>query len=157
MPGRFNFNLLNKAAALWKTDFSQDCWWKFTALVRPGARIAWLGGGGGGGVGRNKFWGEQEVYFVWIGEGRGGTRNLSQSGSNEQGEEQRFKRIFRPKSKIQAVFPAENWWSPKKRFSLKFQGIFRPKSLIQVVFLAECRWSPKKKRSSSQKRNEIRS
>ena len=38
----------------------------------------------------------------------GGTRNLSQSGSNEQGEEQRFKVIFRPKSEIQAVFPTKN-------------------------------------------------
>ena len=34
-------------------------------------------------------------------------RNLSQSGSDEQGEEQRFKGIFRPKSEIQAVFTGD--------------------------------------------------
>ena len=45
----------------------------------------------------------------------------------------------------------------KKRSSLKFRGIFRPKSEIQTVFPAENRWSPKKKRSSSQKCHEIRS
>ena len=61
------------------------------------------------------FGGVREVYFVWIREGHGGTSNLSQSGSSEQGEEQRFKGIFRPKSEIQAVFPTENRWSPKKK------------------------------------------
>ena len=34
-------------------------------------------------------------------------RNLFLSGTNEQGEEQRFKVIFWPRLKIQAVFPAE--------------------------------------------------
>ena len=33
----------------------------------------------------------REVYFVWIREGHWGTRNLSQSGSNKQGEEQKLK------------------------------------------------------------------
>ena len=33
----------------------------------------------------------------------------------------------------------------KKRSSLKFSGIFRPRSKIQTIFLAENRWSPKKK------------
>ena len=73
------------------------------------ARIAWLGGA------EINFGKAREVYFVGIREGHGGTRNLSQSGSNEQGEEQRFKGIFRPKSEIQAVFPAENRWSPKQK------------------------------------------
>ena len=44
----------------------------------------------------------------------------------------------------------------KKKSSLKFRGIFRPKSEIQIVFPAEDRWSPKKKRSSSPKFHEIR-
>ena len=35
-------------------------------------------------------------------------RNLSQSGSNEQGEDQKFRGIFRLKSEIQTFFPAEN-------------------------------------------------
>ena len=76
---------------------------------------------------------------MWILEGHGGTRNLSQSGSNEQGEEQKVKEILRPKSEIQAVFPAKNWWPPKKKglywnckgFSgqnLKFKRFFRPKT-----------------------------
>ena len=69
---------------------------------RPGAKLAWLGGG------RNKFWGAREVYFVWIREGRGGTRNLSHSGSNEQGKEQKFQGFFRPQSDFQAVFATEN-------------------------------------------------
>ena len=42
-------------------------------------------------------------------------RNLSQSGSNKQGEEQKVKGIFRPKSEIQAVFTAKNRCSPKKK------------------------------------------
>ena len=51
---------------------------------------------------------------MWIRQGHGGTRNLSQPGSNEQGEDQRLKGIFQPKSELQAVFPAENRWSPEK-------------------------------------------
>ena len=43
---------------------------------------------------------------MWIREGHGGTRNLSQSGSNEQGEDQKF---------IQTFFPAQSRWSPKKK------------------------------------------
>ena len=46
-----------------------------------------------------------------------GTRYLSQSGSNQQGEEQRFKGIFRPKSEIQALFPAKTGDFQKKRSS----------------------------------------
>ena len=38
---------------------------------------------------------------MWIGEGQGGTRNLSQSGSNEQGEDQKFREIFRLQSEIE--------------------------------------------------------
>ena len=119
---------------------------------------------------------------MWIREEHGGTRNLFQSGSNEQGEDLRLKGICRPKSQIQVVFSAENRWSPKmKRSSLILRGIFRPKSEIQAVFRAENRWSflrgifwpkseilaffpaenrwspKKKKRSSSEKRHEIRS
>ena len=41
---------------------------------------------------------------MWIQKGHGGTRNLSQSGSNKQGEDQKLRRIFRPKSQIQTVF-----------------------------------------------------
>ena len=55
--------------------------------------------------GRNKFWGAREVYLC---EFERGTRNLSQSGSNEQGEDERLKGIFQPKSEIQAIFTAEN-------------------------------------------------
>ena len=90
------------------------------------------------------FGGAREHYFVWIREEHAGTTNLSRSGSNEHGEEQRLKGIFRPKSEIQAVFPAEDRWSQKKRSSLNLRGIFRPQSEIQAVFLAENRWSQKK-------------
>ena len=89
--------------------------------------------------------------------GTGARRNLSQSGSDEQGEKQRFKGIFRPKSEIQAVFTGDlqkqnkgllqicKGFSgrkqviskKKKRFSPNLQGIFRPKSEIQAVFPAE--------------------
>ena len=116
---------------------------------------------------------------MWIREGHGSTRNLSQSGSDEQGEEQRFKGIFRPKSEIQAVFtgdlqkqnklrsspnlqrifrPKTGDLQKKKRFSTNLQEIFRPKSEIQAVFPAENGWSlkKKKKRSSSQKCHDIR-
>ena len=47
-----------------------------------------------GGGGRTKFWGPWEVYLC---EFERGMRNLSQSGSNEEGEDQRSKGIFRPK------------------------------------------------------------
>ena len=43
--------------------------------------------------------GHEEFIPVWI----------------KQTEEQKVKGIFRPKSEIQAVFPAENRWSPKKK------------------------------------------
>ena len=75
---------------------------------RPGARIAWLGG-------RNKFWGGTRSLFMWIREGHRSMRNLSRSGSNEQGEDQKFRVIFRSKSEIQPVFSAKNRWSPKKK------------------------------------------
>ena len=76
---------------------------------------------------------------MWIREGHGATRNLSQSGSNEQCEDQRLKGIFLPKPGIQAVFQAESRWSQKKKgSSLKLKGIsgqnrdfkrlFRPKT-----------------------------
>ena len=45
-----------------------------------------------------KFGGAREVYFVWIRKGHGGTRNLSLSGSKEQGVVRKFKGIFRPKT-----------------------------------------------------------
>ena len=51
------------------------------------------------------FRGAREVYSC---EFERRTRNLSQSDLKEQGENQRFKGIFRLKSEIQAVFPAEN-------------------------------------------------
>ena len=60
--------------------------------------------------------------FMWIREGHEeGTKNLSQSASNEQGEDQKkrsslkFRGIFLPKSKIQTHFPAENRWFPNKK------------------------------------------
>ena len=77
----------------------------------------------GGGI--NKFWGAREVYFVWIREGYRGTRNLSQSGWNKQGEKQTVTEIFLPKLQIQAVFPAENRWSPKKTKKKVFTEIVR--------------------------------
>ena len=49
------------------------------------------------------FGGEREVYFVWIQKGHGGTRNLSLSGSKEQGVVRKFKGIFRLKSEIQVA------------------------------------------------------
>ena len=54
---------------------------------------------------------------MWIREGHGGTRNLSQSGSNKQGEDQKFRGIFRLKSEIQTFFPAESRRFPKKKRS----------------------------------------
>ena len=57
---------------------------------------------GGGGI--NKFWGGTRSLFCVNSRGHGGTRNLSQSGSNKQGEEQKVKEIFRSKSEIQAFF-----------------------------------------------------
>ena len=82
----------------------------FVVCFWPGARIAWLVGGG-----RNKFWGGTRSLFMWIREGHGGTRNLSQSESNEQDEDQTFIGISRLKSEIQTFFPAENRWSPKNK------------------------------------------
>ena len=129
--------------------------------------------------GRNKFWGAWEVYVCEFERGTGSTRNLSQSGSNEQGEDQKFIEIFRLKSEIEAFFrPKTGDHQKKERSSPNFKGIFRPKSEIQTFFLAEnrsspqkkvfieiprnfaakYRWSSKKKekRSSSQKCHEIR-
>ena len=102
------------------------------------------------------FGGARAVYFVWIREEHGGTRNLSQSGSSEQGEKQRFKGIFRPKSQIQALFPAENRWSLKKKGlhwnckgfytrNRKFKQFFRPKTgdLQKIkVFIPKTSWNP---------------
>ena len=70
------------------------------------------------------FGGARKVYLC---EFERGTRNLSQSQLNEQGEDQRFKGIFRPRSGIQAVFPAENRRSPKK---LKKKGL-HPKTVMK--------------------------
>ena len=39
-----------------------------------------------------------------IREGHGGTRNLSQSGSNDQSEDQKFRGVFLLKSEIQTAF-----------------------------------------------------
>ena len=54
------------------------------------------------------FGGAREVYFCEFERGTGARENLFQSGSNEQGEDQRFRGIFRPKSETQTVFPAQN-------------------------------------------------
>ena len=92
----------------------------------------------------------------------GGNKELKQFFRPKTGDLQKkrsslkFSGIFRPKSKIQTVFPAENRWPPKKKPTLKFSGIFRPKSKIQTVFPVKNRWAPKKKRYSSQKCHEIR-
>ena len=64
------------------------------------------GGGGGGGAELN-FGGHEKFIYVNL-RGARGTKKLSQSGSNEEGEDQRIKGIFRLKSRIQAVSPAEN-------------------------------------------------
>ena len=88
---------------------------------------------------------------MWIRGGHGGTRNLSQSGSNEQGEDLRLKRIFRPKSEIQAVFPAKNRWFKKKRSSSILRGIFWPKSKIQAVFAAKNKCSTKSNKKNVMK------
>ena len=61
-----------------------------------------------GGVGAEiNFGGHQKFIYVNL-RGAWGMRNLSQSGSNEEGEDQRIKGTFRPKSGIQAISPAEN-------------------------------------------------
>ena len=52
-----------------------------------------------------KFGGARKVYSC---EFEMGMRNLSQSGLNEQGEDQKLRGIFRPKSEIQTVFTAQN-------------------------------------------------
>ena len=85
---------------------------------RPGARIAWLGG-------RNTIWGGTRSLFMWIREGHGRTRKLSQSGSNEQGEDQK-----------KGLHRNSEGFSAKIRNSISFSG------RKQVI--------SKKKRSSSQ-------
>ena len=50
-----------------------------------------------------------------IREGHRGSRNVSQSGSNEQGEDQRFKGIFRLKSGIHAVSAKSSDLKKKKK------------------------------------------
>ena len=96
---------------------------------------------------------------MWIREGHGGTRNLSQCGSNEQGVNQRFKGIFRPQSEVQAVFPAENRWSPKKkkiRLHWNCKGFFGQIRKFKRFFWLKTGDLQKKKRCSSQKRHDIR-
>ena len=84
---------------------------------------------------------------MWIREEHGGTRNLSQSGSNEQGENQKFKGIFQPKLGIQAVFPAKNWWSTQKiKVFTNIARVFLAEIGDSSGFPAENRWSPKKKK-----------
>ena len=59
------------------------------------------------GGGAEKNFGGHENFIYVNSKGARGTRNLSQSGSNDQGEDQKFKGIFRPKSEIQTVFLAK--------------------------------------------------
>ena len=106
----------------------------------------------------------------------------SKDSKGFSGRNRKFKRFFRPKtgdfqkkkvfSKFARAFPADignssgfsgrkqviSKTKTKKRSYPNLQEIFRPISEIQAVFPAEIRWSPKKKqkRSSSQKRHEIR-
>ena len=54
------------------------------------------------------FGGAREVYLCEFERGARGTRNLLQSGSNEQGENQTFRGICRPTKETQTVFPARN-------------------------------------------------
>ena len=83
---------------------------------------------GGEGGGRNKFWeGGTRSWFMWIWEGHGGTRNLFQCGSNEQGLQ--FKNFYK-------------FWLSSQNSS-DFSRILR------------WRLPPPKKRSSSQKFYEI--
>ena len=112
---------------------------------RPSARIAWLGG-------RNKFWGAREVYFVWIREGHGGTRNYpsldqmnkvrNKDSKEFSGRKRKFKRFFRPitgvlrKKKvfteISRDFPAEiaksSGFSGRMQVISKKQKVFIPKT-----------------------------
>ena len=82
----------------------------------------WLGGGGGAEI---NFGRGTKSLFMWIREGQGGTRNLFQCGSNEQGEDQ--KKVFSSK-----IFT-------NCSYRLKILAIFHE-------FLSE---DQKKKRSSS--------
>ena len=52
--------------------------------------------------------GGYEKFICVNSRGARGHEKFSQSGSNEQGEDQRFRGIFRPKSEIQMVFTAQN-------------------------------------------------
>ena len=81
-------------------------------LRRPSARITWLGG-------RKKFGGCTRRFILWMEEGHGGTKNLSQSGSNEQGEDQKFRGSFRLQSEIETFFRPKTGDLQKKRSSLK--------------------------------------
>ena len=69
----------------------------------------------------------------------------SKDSKGFSGRNRKFKRFFRPKTDD----------FQKKRSFPNLQEIFRPILEIQAVFRAEIKWSPKK-RSSSQKRHEIR-
>ena len=62
----------------------------------------------GGGEAEINFGGHEKLILCEFERGHGGTRNLSQSGSNKQGEEQKVNGIFLPKWEIQTVFPAKN-------------------------------------------------
>ena len=101
---------------------------------RPGAKIARLRGGG-----RNKFWGGMRSLFMRIREGHGGTRNLFQSGSNKQGEDQKNNN-----NKGLQFINFHKFWLTSQN---------------SCDFLRILKWRPKKKkkrRSSSQQFYEIR-
>ena len=108
--------------------------------------------GGGGGGGRNKFWGAREVYLCEFERGTGGTRNLSQSGSNEQGEDQKFIGIFRLKSAIEAFFrPKTGDRQKKKKVFTEILRNFPAEIRNSNVFSGRKQVISKKKEKSSLK------
>ena len=73
--------------------------------------------------------------------GAQGQEKFTQSGRNEQGEDQRFKGIFRLKSEIQTFFPAKTGDLRKKKVFTEILRDFATETGIQTVFPAENKWS----------------
>ena len=105
------FSFLSALSTTWNqhaVSLQSNCWIFDEVLAGPARGYRDWGG-------RNKFWGSTRSLIMWIWEGHGGTSNLSQSESYEQGDHQKkkkglhwnsegffgrnqkFKRFFRPK------------------------------------------------------------
>ena len=93
----------------------------FTVFARPGARIAWLGGGGGAEI---NFGGAREVYLYEF-EGGTGAREVYLSvdqtkkvkkGQKKRSSVKKFPQILVVVSKF-LRFSTNSWWRPKKRSS----------------------------------------